>query len=72
VNRDFPSLVTWIYEVAVLCVEIAIFGFSSLLGGYVSFYLVLTIPVAVYLLLTQGLSWLLYACLPVDFQVLVA
>jgi hypothetical protein len=58
--------VTWIFEVVMLCAEIGTFGFYSLVGGYAAFYLVLKVPVAVYLLLTRGLLWLLDACLPVD------
>jgi hypothetical protein len=52
--------------------EIAIFGSSFLAWGYAAFYLVLKVPVAVSLLLTRGLLWLLGACLLVGLQALVA
>jgi hypothetical protein len=51
-GHDFPSPVIWICEVAMLYTEIVTFGFSSLVAGYAALYLVVKVPVAVYLILT--------------------
>jgi hypothetical protein len=57
-SRDFLSPVIWICEVAMLCAEIVIFGFSSHVGVYAAFYTVAKVP-NLNMSLT-GLSWPLF------------
>jgi hypothetical protein len=64
--------VIWIYLVSMLFVGIVTFNFLSLAGDCAAFYLVARSPIAVCLLLTLGLLWLLGAFLPVDLQALAA